>query len=919
MDKASSTMLPIYGNYGLNMHSEESKEDTLNSTNKNGFVGRRKTSKRNTYLVGCDMEKLIEKLDKECPKAVLRSPLRKISVDSNMPKSMHDRSFTKAEEIKIRQTLRNIFLFDSFPDELLNFILTRVHLIEIEENCLLYSKGQANSSFYLVLEGQLEEYDGNKPTNKFYNNWDYFGEKALLNNIRGQGLEYSVKTLKKSKLIVLENAVFQSIRDKFILASNEEKFEFLNTIIVFKSLDDIYKKCIAEKMELVNFDEREQIIQIGSDDKALYLIKSGSVSCELNGKVFKEYGPHNYFGIVSLLLNSERTLNVYAKEQTTCYKITTDTLKQSLGENYINEIKLFLFQDYIFENQDFSEYINKKNIKEVYSKFELKFYSKDQKITNYKRHSKKIVLVIEGNFVHETTKEILYSAGQIIGKDTLTNNVDIPNYLIAFPDALTLEGTLIDISTFLGTGFKLNTRNLLNKVDKYRRSYFLNLISDNTLKMISDGIKTEKYSKGEIIYNENMKTDKFYIIEKGSVLFTKNEKEIREKESDNVFGTYELINNLDKMKNTAKALTDVICITLPKEKFNFIYKEEKKAKEFIDKEISLEDDTIELKDLYFITNLGKGRFGKVTLVHNKKNVYAIKAINRKDADRNKRLANYFIGEKKIMSKLSHPFIERMVKTFKNSENVFLLLEYIKGVNLSDLLSQNASKTIKVRDVRFYISSMILALSYLHSKKIIHRDIKPSNIMVDENGYLKFIDFGASKIITNYTNSICGTPHYIAPEVLKGKGYSFSCDFWSVAICAYEMYYQRYPFGNDAKEVMKIYNEILHEKYILPISSDINSSLNEYISLSLVKNVSQRLCSFNKLRDLEFFSKIDWEGLLKFRYKAPFLPSKNKIKEIDFNNTEHKYEEEINKVSEIDETNLNMEEDEIDSTWANEFL
>jgi cGMP-dependent protein kinase len=114
------------------------------------------------------------------------------------------------------------------------------------------------------------------------------------------------------------------------------------------------------------------------------------------------------------------------------------------------------------------------------------------------------------------------------------------------------------------------------------------------------------------------------------------------------------------------------------------------------------------------------------------------------------------------------------------------------------------------ETKFYISSLLIIIDYLHKKNIAHRDLKPSNIMIDKTGYLKMIDFGTSKCVTDFMQTIIGTPHYIAPEILVGKGYSLSSDFWSLGICMYEIYYGCYPFGNNATDILEVYKEVLHK-------------------------------------------------------------------------------------------------------------
>jgi cGMP-dependent protein kinase len=105
---------------------------------------------------------------------------------------------------------------------------------------------------------------------------------------------------------------------------------------------------------------------------------------------------------------------------------------------------------------------------------------------------------------------------------------------------------------------------------------------------------------------------------------------------------------------------------------------------------------------------------------------------------------------------------------------------------------------------------MLAVQYLHERKFIYRDIKPENIMVLGNGFIKLIDFGTAKAINDRTKTIIGTPHYMAPEVILGEGYSFKVDFWSIGICMYEFMCGGVPFGENHEEAMDVYLSIINE-------------------------------------------------------------------------------------------------------------
>ena len=195
--------------------------------------------------------------------------------------------------------------------------------------------------------------------------------------------------------------------------------------------------------------------------------------------------------------------------------------------------------------------------------------------------------------------------------------------------------------------------------------------------------------------------------------------------------------------------------------------------------IKLEDEEAELGNLQIIKKLGKGVFAKVYLVKNEKNdLYALKVVSRRKIDKfaiNEQLIVIFKQlEKKILSQIDHLMIVKLVKSYKDAKRIYFLLEYIHGLELNMILHHVGLLTNS--DSQFYIASMILILQYLHERDIIYRDLKPENIMVDRQGFIKLVDFGTAKIIQSRTYTLVGSPHYIAPEVIVGKGYGKAADF-----------------------------------------------------------------------------------------------------------------------------------------------
>ena len=275
--------------------------------------------------------------------------------------------------------------------------------------------------------------------------------------------------------------------------------------------------------------------------------------------------------------------------------------------------------------------------------------------------------------------------------------------------------------------------------------------------------------------------------------------------------------------------------------------------------------------------LGTGRFGKVYLVHNLKNTYAIKYSPIKDITHNKNLMKYFLNEKNILLKIDHPFVVKLVKTLKNEENLFFLMEFIEGITLKTFLDKKKRSELKRMDeATFYGGILLCIINYLHSKRILHRDIKPDNCMIDKSGYLKLIDFGIAKELKekDVTQTICGTPHYLAPEVIMGQGYSFSADYWSVGITIFEIFYGYVPFGQNCNEIVDIYYQILNKKLQLPYEPKFNN-INSFFKIILSKNLMQRVCNFNLLKTHNFFQDFDFEQLLSFNINPPFIPNVNK--------------------------------------------
>ena len=728
--------------------------------------------------------------------------------------------------------------------------------------------------------------------------------------------DHSLLSKQNSDVLILDGEKFLQIKQKVISIILEERYNFINNIIFLKNLDGTTKYNLAENLSLINYSKDEIIIKKGDkNNKSIYLIKKGSVKCCLNGENVKILNENKYFGIIALILQTERTLDVIAKEDCQCFELNEKLLIDIIGENYSQKLLFYLFKNIITNNIYLYDFINEDNLPLLFEKFKLNKYEKHEKINeNIDKKNltkKRIIIVIVGNFVEEKSMNIIYSAGNLIGEEILKNQINIRDDLIAFPDLFSLEANLKDIENILGEEYKSQALNKKYLIKKLEKIHLFKELDNNDLNIIINYIKKERFTKGQIIINENTIPENFYIILKGSVTITQKGKLIRQIEKGNFFGEKNIINNTQSSM-IIKSNSYCTCLIINKENFLQLYKN-KKIKKRINQKMILEDENIQFENLYFIKFLGRGQFGSVSLVHNNKSLFAIKAILKKDANLKRRLADYIIAERNIMLILDHPFIGKIIKTFKNKKFVFLLLEFINGISLHNLLKSEI-KYFSIEETKFYIASLFIVIDYIHKKKIIHRDIKPSNIMINEKGYIKLIDFGTSKIINDYTSTLIGTPHYMSPEILSGRGYSFSCDYWSIGIVSYEIYYKQLPFGNKANDVMEIYNDIMYSNFKYPFYNDDCFYLNQLINFLLIRKVEKRFCNLSNIKKLEFFSNFDWEELCNCNVKTPFIPDVR-----DFMNCNTwKFKLKYNDYIGGDINNNFIENSNEDSSWDKDF-
>jgi len=278
---------------------------------------------------------------------------------------------------------------------------------------------------------------------------------------------------------------------------------------------------------------------------------------------------------------------------------------------------------------------------------------------------------------------------------------------------------------------------------------------------------------------------------------------------------------------------------------------------------------ITIDDFELMKVVGKGNFGKVMQVKKKDsgNIYAMKILSKQIiAERNE--IEHTKTERNILEKLTHPFLVNLHYAFQSADKLYFVMDFINGGELFYLLQKEGNFT-EDRS-RFYSAEIASGLQYLHANGVIYRDLKPENILIGEDGHVRLTDFGIAKEglgEKDRTNTFCGTPEYIAPEVLKGSAYGKSVDWWSFGTLTFEMIVGTPPFYSESQT--KMFEKILAGKLHFP--DTVSPEARKLITAFLRRNPERRLQDFEEIKTYEWYKPIDWEKLDQKEIEPPYLP------------------------------------------------
>jgi len=655
----------------------------------------------------------------------------------------------------------------------------------------------------------------------------------------------------------------------------------LGSNFIFSDLSDGERKMLIDAMQKESAGEGDIIIKQGDTGDFFYICQTGKISFICDGQAVGSCGSGGSFGELSLLYDSPRAATCMSGADTVLWKVDQGTFRHLLarsameGEASILEVltKIDLFKD-----------LDRQTIKKFADVLSSVKYKEGQKIVEKGQQGDVFYIVKSGQVrVHDiglgdaSFDDEVHQPGYWFGERALmTGNpraatVTAMTEVDVFAcDRDTFETTIGSLESILG---QASRKRFIKSVPIFSKS----LLSNMEFDQLSSMLKVRKYEKGQKLAEAGKVGDNpsLWIVKEGKLMITEKDGKIFFLGSGDYFGDKAVQADGEHVsKETCIVEEDAICWRLKKTDIEGVIGDVKRLGKPIPFTPKTFDSTITIDDVRKHKMLGMGAFGKVWLATSRdtKKPYALKTITKRqliDAGQVKGV----MREKQIMASLEHPFILPLVGSFQDENFLYLLLPLVQGGELFNVVHTDTRDGLDNNSSQFYAACILEALGYLHARNIVYRDMKPENALIDKDGYCIMVDFGFAKIVVDKTYTLCGTPEYLAPEIIMSKGHDKAVDYWSFGVLIFEMLVGQSPFYLYGTDQVSLFKRIVMVKYQCP--SKVNEDARDVIKKLLTRRQASRIGNLSRghldIQDHPWFASLDFDKLTNRKLKSPWRP------------------------------------------------
>ncbi|KAL7548944.1 hypothetical protein ACHAWF_012208 [Thalassiosira exigua] len=659
---------------------------------------------------------------------------------------------------------------------------------------------------------------------------------------------------------------------------------------VFNTLDETELETLVNAFEDHEVRQGETIISQGETGGHFYILKAGTVAFVVDGNEVGRAVPGNSFGELALLYNAPRAATCMAVDGAAgLWRVDQVTFRKLLAAHTIqndNQTKDVLRKVPFLSDLD-DEFIHR-----IADALTTVYYDAGDKIFERGSEGSVFYVIREGKVEYEHRKRGIkvLGPGDYFGEQAIVKNEPRKADATAVKDTIALALSREVFEKVLGPLSEViarsNDRRLLRSVPLFANSDIENF----EIELMGALIDEVRYPAEREILTEGDYVDApaLYLVRSGVLeAYTEetDDGESRILKSGTYFGEDTLMPDKDEKyggkggmkqsRETVEVLEDCVLGKLTLANIDSVILDLSRMGNKKGRGRDMLDKSIDIFKLERHTLLGAGTFGQVWLASDRKTgkAYALKVqIKRELIDHHQ--AEGVCREREVMSKIDHPFVIKLVNTAQDHQSVFMLLNLVQGGELFNVMHNDERDCIPEREVKFYAAGILEGLAYMHRRRIIYRDLKPENVLIDELGYTVIVDLGFAKVVNDKTYTLCGTPLYLAPEVILSRGHDKGADYWSLGCLMYEMILGQTPFYDHNIDQITLFKRIVHGRYRFP-SQSFSREAQDLIAGMLANKLTQRTgCLAQAERDIKdhpFMDEINFGKLGKRLMKAPWVP------------------------------------------------
>lgn len=678
-----------------------------------------------------------------------------------------------------------------------------------------------------------------------------------------------------------------------VFEKSDDDVEFLLDALgdnfVFNTLDETELNTLVNAFENHEVDEGDVIIEQGESGGHFYILRKGQVAFVVDGNEVGRAVPGNSFGELALLYNAPRAATCMAVDGGAgLWRVDQVTFRKLLAAHTIqndNQTKDVLRKVPFLSDLD-DEFIHR-----IADALTTVYYDKGDMIFERGSEGSVFYVIREGRVEYEHRKRgiKILGPGDYFGEQAIVKNEPRKADAKAVKDTIALALSREVFEKVLGPLSEViarsNDRRLLRSVPLFANSDIENF----EIELMGALIDEVKYVSEREILTEGDYVDApaLYLVRSGVLEAFTDDGDSRILKSGSYFGEDTLMPDEDQKyggkggmkqsRETVEVLEDCVLGKLSLANIDSVIldlsrmgnkKGGRKGKDMLDR-------SIDIFELERHTLLGAGTFGQVWLAsdNNTGKAYALKVqIKRELIDHHQ--AQGVCRERDVMSKIDNPFVIKLVNTAQDNQSVFMLLNLVQGGELFNVMHNDERDCIPEKEVKFYSAGILEGLAYMHRRRIVYRDLKPENVLIDDKGYTVIVDLGFAKVVNDKTYTLCGTPLYLAPEVILSRGHDKGADYWSLGCLMYEMILGQTPFYDHNIDQITLFKRIVHGRYRFP-SRAFTEEAQDLIAGMLANKLTQRLgCLAQAERDIKqhaFMADINFGKLAKRMMKAPWVP------------------------------------------------